>query len=61
MFVSGISPYSALVFSFLTYAVAIPSAVKVFNWTATLYRGAVWLQAPMMWALSFIGLFLSVD
>jgi cytochrome c oxidase subunit 1 len=58
MFVSGISVYSALVFSFLTYAVAIPSAIKVFNWTATLYRGAIWLQAPMMWALSFIGLFL---
>src|SRR5688572_31787102 len=54
----GISVYSALVFSFLTYAVAIPSAVKTFNWTATLYKGAIWLKAPMIWALAFLGLFL---
>jgi cytochrome c oxidase subunit 1 len=58
LFVSGISVYAALVFSFLTYAVAIPSAVKVFNWTATLYRGAIWLKAPMIWAIAFLGLFL---
>ena len=58
MFVSGISVYSALVFSFLTYAVAIPSAVKTFNWTATMYRGAIWLKAPMIWAIAFLGLFL---
>jgi cytochrome c oxidase subunit 1 len=58
LFVSGISVYSALIFSFLSYAVAIPSAVKVFNWTATLYKGAIWLKAPMIWALSFIALFL---
>ncbi len=58
LFVSGISIYSALVFSFLTYAVAIPSAVKTFNWTATLYKGAIWLKAPMIWALAFLGLFL---
>jgi cytochrome c oxidase subunit 1 len=58
LFVSGISVYSALVFSFLTYAVAIPSAVKTFNWAATLYRGAVWLKAPMIWAIAFLGLFL---
>jgi cytochrome c oxidase subunit I len=58
LFVAGISPYSAMVFSFLTYAVAIPSAVKTFNWTATLYRGAIWWKAPMMWVFGFIGLFL---
>ena len=58
LFVAGISIYSALVFSFLTYAVAIPSAVKTFNWTATLYKGAIWLKAPMIWALAFLGLFL---
>jgi cytochrome c oxidase subunit 1 len=58
MFVSGISVYSALVFSFLTYAVAIPSAVKTFNWAATMYRGAIWLKAPMIWAIAFLGLFL---
>src|SRR5690606_31369542 len=58
LFVAGISPYSAMVFSFLSFAVAIPSAVKVFNWTATLYRGAIWLKAPLIWAFGFIGLFL---
>ena len=58
LFVAGISPYSAMVFSFLTYAVAIPSAVKVFNWTATLYRGAIWWKSPMMWVFGFMGLFL---
>ena len=58
LFVSGISIYSALVFSFLTYAVAIPSAVKTFNWAATMYRGAIWLKAPMIWAIAFLGLFL---
>src|ERR1051325_4536240 len=58
LFVAGISPYSAMVFSFLTYAVAIPSAVKTFNWTATLYRGAIWLKAPMIWVFGFLGLFL---
>jgi cytochrome c oxidase subunit 1 len=58
LFVAGISPYSAMVFSFLTYAVAVPSAVKTFNWTATLYRGAIWMKAPMIWVFGFIGLFL---
>ena len=58
LFVAGISPYSAMVFSFLTYAVAVPSAVKTFNWTATLYRGAIWLKAPMIWVFGFLGLFL---
>jgi cytochrome c oxidase subunit 1 len=58
LFVAGISPYSAMVFSLLTYAVAVPSAVKTFNWTATLYRGAVWWKAPMIWVFGFIGLFL---
>ena len=58
MFVSGISVYAALVFSFLTYAVAIPSAVKTFNWAATMYKGAIWLKAPMIWAIAFLALFL---
>jgi cytochrome c oxidase subunit 1 len=57
MFVAGISLYSALVFSLLSYAVAIPSAVKVFNWTATMYKGSVSLDTPMLYALGFIGLF----
>ncbi|HLX63181.1 MAG TPA: cytochrome c oxidase subunit I [Planctomycetota bacterium] len=57
MFVSGQSMYTGMVFSFLSFMVAIPSAVKVFNWTATLHRGAVSLQTPMLYALGFIGLF----
>jgi cytochrome c oxidase subunit 1 len=46
-----------MVFSLLSYAVAIPSAVKVFNWTATMYKGSVSLDTPMLYALGFIGLF----
>jgi len=57
MFVSGQSVYAGLIFSILSFAVAIPSAVKVFNWTATLYEGSVSFQAPMLYALGFIGLF----
>jgi cytochrome c oxidase subunit 1 len=57
MFVSGISTYSAMVFSFLSFSVAIPSAVKVFNWTATLYKGANSFETPMLYAYGFIGLF----
>jgi len=57
MFVAGISSYSALVFSALSMLVAVPSAIKVFNWTATLYKGSISLQTPMLYALGFIGLF----
>jgi cytochrome c oxidase subunit 1 len=57
MFVSGQSPLAAMIFSFLTFAVAIPSAIKVFNWTATLYRGSIALNTPMLYALSFLFLF----
>jgi cytochrome c oxidase subunit 1 len=57
MFVAGISPYAALVFSFLSSMVAIPSAIKVFNWTATLYKGSISYDTPMLFALGFIGLF----
>jgi cytochrome c oxidase subunit 1 len=57
MFVSGQSVYASMVFSFLSFLVAIPSAVKVFNWTATLYKGSVSYDAPMLYALGFIGLF----
>ena len=57
MFVSGQSAYAGLVFSFLSYIVAIPSAIKVFNWTATLYKGSIALDTPMLYALGFIGLF----
>jgi cytochrome c oxidase subunit 1 len=57
MFVAGISIYSAMLFSFLSYFVAVPSAIKVFNWTATLYKGSVSWQTPMLYILGFIGLF----
>ena len=57
MFVAGISLYSALVFSALTYLVGVPSAVKVFNWTATLYKGSISYSTPMIYALGFLGLF----
>src|ERR1700693_2922110 len=57
MFVAGISVYAALVFSLLSYAVAVPSAVKVFNWTATLYKGSIHYDAPMLYAFGFVGLF----
>src|SRR5262249_5078451 len=57
MFVSSQSPYAAMIFSLLSFLVAIPSAVKVFNWTATMYRGSVSYQTPMLYAFGFIGLF----
>lgn len=57
MFVSGQSPYASMLFSFLSFVVAVPSAIKVFNWTATLYRGAISFEAPMLYALGFVLLF----
>jgi len=58
MFVSGQSVYAGMVFSFLTMVVAVPSAIKMFNWTATLYKGSVSLETPMLYGLGFMGLFL---
>jgi cytochrome c oxidase subunit 1 len=57
MFISGQSLYSSMVFSILSFLVAIPSAIKVFNWTATLYKGSVSFETPMLYAFGFIGLF----
>jgi cytochrome c oxidase subunit I len=57
MFVSGQSALATAIFSLLTFSVAIPSAVKVFNWLATMYKGSIWLQTPMLYALGFILLF----
>lgn len=57
MYVSGQSMYGGMVFSILTFLVAIPSGVKVFNWTATLYKGSFSFDTPMLYALGFIGLF----
>lgn len=57
MFVAGQSLYASMAFSLLSYLVAVPSAIKVFNWTATLYKGSVSYATPMLYALGFIGLF----
>src|SRR5229473_2063260 len=54
MFVAGISIYAALIFSLLSYLVAAPSAIKVFNWTATIYKGSVTYQTPMLYAFGFV-------
>ncbi len=57
MFTSGQSNLLSMIFSFLTFLVAIPSAIKVFNWVATMYKGAIELATPMVYALSFLFLF----
>jgi cytochrome c oxidase subunit I len=57
MFVSGQSKLATMVFSALTFTVGIPSAIKVFNWAATLYKGDIRLKTPMLYALSFLLLF----
>ena len=57
MFTSGISDTSRMAFSFLTFLVAIPSAIKVFNWLATLYKGSIDIQPPFIYGMSFIFLF----
>ncbi len=57
LFVAGQSTYAGLIFSILSFFVAIPSAVKVFNWTATIYKGAVSWDSPMLYAFGFVGLF----
>ena len=57
MFVSSQSIYAGMIFSILSFMVAIPSAIKVFNWTATLYKGSIQFQTPMLYALGFLGLF----
>jgi cytochrome c oxidase subunit 1 len=57
MFVAGISVYAAMIFSILSFLVAIPSAIKVFNWTATMFKGSIHFETPMLYAFGFIGLF----
>jgi cytochrome c oxidase subunit 1 len=57
MFVNGQSQLASTVFSFLSFAVAVPSAVKVYNWTATIHKGAIKLDTPMLYAMGYIGLF----
>jgi cytochrome c oxidase subunit 1 len=57
LFSSSQSVYAGMIFSIISFTVAIPSAVKVFNWTATLYKGSISYQTPMLYAMGFIGLF----
>src|SRR5204862_7183291 len=57
MYVSGQSIYAGMAFSILSYMVAIHSAIKVFNWTASLHKGSISFETPMLYALGFIGLF----
>jgi cytochrome c oxidase subunit I len=57
MFTSGMSPFAGMVFSLLTMIVAVPSAIKVFNWVATLYKGSIEFAPPLLFALTFIFLF----
>ena len=57
MFVSGQSSYANMIFSFLSFLVAVPSAVKVFSWLTTLYKSKIYLKTPMIYALGFISLF----
>ncbi len=57
LFVAGMSEFATMIFSALTFLVAIPSGVKVFNWTATMYKGSIVLASPMLYAMAFIFLF----
>lgn len=58
MFVAGISDYSAIYFSIITFGVAIPTAVKVFNWVSTMYKGSIRFTTPMLYAMGFVFLFM---
>ena len=58
MFTTGLSSTAALVFSLATFFVAIPTAIKVFNWVATLYKGSIDIKPPLLYAMAFIFLFL---
>ena len=57
LFVAGQSEVAGIVFSFLTMLVGVPTAIKVFNWTATLYKGSIQFQSPMLYAMGFLFLF----
>ena len=57
LFLSSQSPYASMVFSFITFLVAIPSAIKTFNWVATMYKGSIQLEVPFLWVLGFLYMF----
>ena len=58
MFVSSQSTYAGMVFSIITFLVAVPSAIKTFNWTATMYKGSIVYNTPMFYVVGYLGLFL---
>lgn len=58
MFISSQSMYQGVIFSMITFLIAVPTAVKIFNWTSTIFKGTVRLHAPMIYAISFMGLFI---
>jgi cytochrome c oxidase subunit 1 len=57
MFYNGMSPYAGLTFSLMSFIVAVPSAIKVYNWAATIHKGSIRLDTPMLYAMGWIGLF----
>ncbi len=57
MFVSGQSMYAGIMFSFISFLIGVPTGIKVFNWTATLYKGSISADTPMLYALGFMGMF----
>src|SRR3989440_516876 len=59
MFISGLSPYSAIAFSILTLSIGVPSAIKTFNWIGTLWGGKIRFTTAMLYALGFVSLFVS--
>src|SRR5260370_31921833 len=59
MFISGMSPYSAMAFSILTLSIGVPSAVKTFNWLGTLWGGKIQFTTPMLFAIGFVSLFVA--
>ncbi|MCY4534877.1 MAG: cbb3-type cytochrome c oxidase subunit I [Bryobacterales bacterium] len=59
MFVSGMSPYSAFVFSVLTMCIGVPSAIKTFNWIGTMWGGKIRFASPMLFSIGFVSLFVS--
>ncbi len=59
MFMSGMSPYSAMAFSMMTIAIGVPSAIKTFNWLGTMWKGRIRFTVPMMFAIGFVSLFVS--
>jgi cytochrome c oxidase subunit 1 len=59
MFISGMSPYSAMAFSVLTLSIGVPSAIKTFNWIGTMWKGQIRFDSPMLYAIGFVSLFIS--